>query len=279
MRWPPWSSDAGNEDSNKKQQIAWADTLNATNWSNYANPETVVPTVLLTATILLSVRVYRLYLRRIPDATHVQPAFFRKRSLFGTVTRVGDGDNFHLFHTPGGRLAGWGWLRKVPEKAADLRKHTIAVRIAGVDAPEAAHFGKTAQPYSGEALAWLRSYILGRRVRVHIYKRDQYDRLVATVYVRNGLFRRDVGREMLKAGLATVYEAKSGAEFGNKEDNYRSIEAWAKSKKKGMWAGSQKDYESPRDYKTRTGGTEEPKAKQKKPVVKSILSSIFGSGK
>ncbi|KFY26855.1 hypothetical protein V491_01145 [Pseudogymnoascus sp. VKM F-3775] len=279
MRWPPWSSDAEKEDSNKKQLVAWTDSLNATNWSQYAIPETVVPTVLLTGTILLSARVYRLYLRRIPDATHVQPGFFRKRSLFGTVTRVGDGDNFHLFHTPGGRLAGWGWLRKVPEKAADLRKHTIAVRIAGVDAPEAAHFGKTAQPYSAEALAWLRSYILGRRVRAHVYKRDQYDRIVATVYVRNGLFRRDVGREMLRAGLATVYEAKSGAEFGNKEDKYRSMEAWAKSKKKGMWAGSQKDFESPRDYKTRTGGTDEPKAKQKKPVVKGILSSIFGSGK
>lgn len=84
---------------------------------------------------------------------------------------------------------------------------------------------------------------------------------------------------MLRAGLATVYEAKSGAEFGNKEDKYRSMEAWAKSKKKGMWAGSRKDFESPRDYKTRTGGTEEPTAKQKKPVAKGILSSIFWSGK
>lgn len=130
MRWPPWSSDAGNEDSNKKQQIAWADTLNVTNWSQYANPETVVPTVLLTGTILLSVRIYRQYLRRIPEATHVQPGFFRKRSLFGTVTRVGDGDNFHLYHTPGGRLTGWGWLRKVPEKAADLRKHTVGIPLA-----------------------------------------------------------------------------------------------------------------------------------------------------
>lgn len=130
MRWPPWSSDAGNEDSNKKQQIAWADTLNVTNWSQYANPETVVPTVLLTGTILLSVRIYRQYLRRIPEATHVQPGFFRKRSLFGTVTRVGDGDNFHLYHTPGGRLTGWGWLRKVPEKAADLRKHTVGIPVA-----------------------------------------------------------------------------------------------------------------------------------------------------
>jgi hypothetical protein len=47
--------------------------------------------------------------------------------LFGTVTRVGDADNFHLFHTPGGRLAGWGWLpgRKIPEKKADLKNNTV----------------------------------------------------------------------------------------------------------------------------------------------------------
>lgn len=54
------------------------------------------------------------------------PGSFRKRSIFGQVTRVGDGDNFHLYHTPGGRLTGWGWLRKVPEKAVDLKKRTVS---------------------------------------------------------------------------------------------------------------------------------------------------------
>lgn len=46
------------------------------------------------------------------------------------MTRVGDADNFHLFHTPGGRLTGWGWLpgRKVPEKKADLKGKTVFLR-------------------------------------------------------------------------------------------------------------------------------------------------------
>lgn len=57
---------------------------------------------------------------------------------------------------------------------------------------------------------------------------------------------------MLKAGLATVYEAKMGAEFGDFEEKYRKAEEIAKRKKLGMWAGKAKDYESPRDYKTRT---------------------------
>jgi len=110
MRWPPWSSNS-NRDDDKKHPVSWTDSLNATDWSHYTDPRTAIPTILLTTTILVSVRFYRSYLRRIPEASHIKPGFFRKRSLFGTVTRVGDGDNFHLFHTPGGRLAGWGWLR------------------------------------------------------------------------------------------------------------------------------------------------------------------------
>ena len=58
---------------------------------------------------------YRSYLRRLPGTGHVSPGYFRRRSLLGKVTSVGDGDNFHLFHTPGGRLAGWG----VGEEGAD----------------------------------------------------------------------------------------------------------------------------------------------------------------
>jgi hypothetical protein len=86
---------------------------------------------------------------------------------------------------------------------------------------------------------------------------------------------------MLKAGLATVYEAKSGAEFAGKEAKYRSAEAWAKLKRKGIWAGSQKNYESPRDYKTRTGAAivvEEAKSEPPKSTNSSFFSRIFGSG-
>lgn len=60
---------------------------------------------------------------------------------------------------------------------------------------------------------------------------------------------------MLRAGLATVYEAKTGAEFGvGLEEKYRKAEWWAKLKRKGMWGGDKKDFESPREYKTRHGG-------------------------
>jgi endonuclease YncB( thermonuclease family) len=126
----------------------------------------------------------------------------------------------------------------------------IPIRLAGIDAPEGAHFGRTAQPFAAEALQWLSDYVLGRRVRAYILKRDQYERVVATVKVRRFLLRRDVGLEMLKRGLATTYEAKTGAEFGGREEQYKAAEAMAKAKKRGIWA-SKAAFESPRDYKNR----------------------------
>ena len=56
---------------------------------------------------------------------------------------------------------------------------------------------------------------------------------------------------MLKRGLAAVYEAKSGTEYGGMEEKYRKTEIWAKRLRNGMWGGNQKDYESPMDYKKR----------------------------
>jgi endonuclease YncB( thermonuclease family) len=101
-------------------------------------------------------------------------------------------------------------------------------------------------------MQWLSDYVLGRRVRAYIHKRDQYERVVATVRVRRFLFRRDVSLEMLKQGLATTYEAKSGAEFGGLEERYKAAEARAMARKRGIW-GTKAGvvFESPRDYKNR----------------------------
>ncbi|CAK7200534.1 putative endonuclease lcl3 [Sporothrix eucalyptigena] len=306
MRWPSWSGrqsdkDAGplpdttpqqpesnsslssfSSSSVAKQFTSWTDSLNKTDWQHYRDPSTWVPPALAVTAALGFSAFYRSYLRRIPTTNHIRPSFFRKRSLLGRVTSVGDGDNFHLFHTPGGRLAGWGWLRKVPSYRKDLKGKTIPVRIAGIDAPEGAHFGRPAQPYSGEALDFLTQYLLGRRVRAYLYRRDQYDRVVARVVVRRFFFfKRDVGIEMLKRGLATCYEAKTGAEFGGREAQYRIAEARAKAKKKGLWSGGLGrngvaapggGIESPREYKTRMAALDAEKATTTPATTTSTLT-------
>ena len=106
--------------------VAWDESLNKTNWQHYAEPQAWLPPVLAVAAALGFSAFYRSYLRRIPGTSHIQPRFFRRRSLLGKVTSVGDGDNFHLFHTPGGRLAGWGWLRRVPAFRKELKGKTVS---------------------------------------------------------------------------------------------------------------------------------------------------------
>lgn len=107
--------------------VNWTDKLDATEWSHYANPQTIIPTVVLTGAALFSARLYRHHLGRIPRVGSIEPKFYRRKSLLGRVTSVGDGDNFRLFHTPGGRLAGWGWLpgRRVPKMKDDLKDETV----------------------------------------------------------------------------------------------------------------------------------------------------------
>lgn len=61
---------------------------------------------------------------------------------------------------------------------AELRDQTIHIRIAGVDAPEMAHFGNPAQPHGKESLDWLRATITGKTMRCQLLRKDQYQRVV-----------------------------------------------------------------------------------------------------
>ncbi|PYI13551.1 putative staphylococcal nuclease domain protein [Aspergillus japonicus CBS 114.51] len=263
MRWPPWGPKSPTTtENNNNDRHSYANIID---WRAFAEPRTLIATGILTTGILGAVALHRRYLRWFPDAGSILPSYMRRRSILGRVTSVGDGDNFRLYHTPGGRLAGWGWLpwKKVPTSKKELRDKTIHVRLAGIDAPELAHFGRPAQPFSKEAHEWLTAYLSNRRVRAYVHRQDQYQRVVATVVVRRALDfpvpfrRRDVSYEMLRKGLATVYEAKSGAEFGGAatEHKYRQAEWWAKLRGLGMWKGFRRNnaWESPRDYKTRMG--------------------------
>lgn len=206
---------------------------------------------ILTSASLGLIWFYKTWMRRIPQAANVKPGYFRHRSIYGRVTSVGDADGLRIYHTPGGKLLGWGWLRSIPSKPKDLKDNTISIRLAGVDAPELAHFGRPAQPFGEEAQTWLKSYVLNKNVRAYVHRRDQYERIVATVYIWKWFLNRDVGMQMLKRGLAVVYEGKTGAEFGGSEEKYHRTESLAKLLKKGLWSGSAATMESPGTYKAR----------------------------
>ncbi|CCE65047.1 hypothetical protein TPHA_0J02270 [Tetrapisispora phaffii CBS 4417] len=244
---------------------------------------------------------YNRYLRQISKATDIPIGIFRKRWLYGKVTAVGDGDNFHFYHTPGGVLGGWGWIRRVPKSPINdsmnndkyistgkktksksvvspksffsrsilnfkkksyssnsimqlkvpyknLRNlPTIPVRIYAVDAPERAHFGGVTQPFGDEALVWLSYKLLGRYIWMKPLSVDQYNRCVAKVVYWTWLGWRNISLEMIKEGLAVVYEGKTTAEFDGEEMKFRFYERRAKLKKKGLWV--QRRVVSPGEYK------------------------------
>ena len=300
---------------------ALSSTLETLKPQKFTEDTSLIPLIGLTViTTLTLAHLYRRNLTRVPNTPLIPPQYYRSRfrSLHGTVTSVGDGDNFRLYHTPGGRFLGWGWLslpgipflggrqrrgrgsgnnsnsnsdggaagfRRVPSTRAELKDQTIHVRIAGVDAPELPHFGHQGQPGGQEALDWLKSYVLGRKVRVWCYRRDQYDRVVGTAFLWRWGRRRDVGAEMLKSGWATVYEARTGSEFGGREAWYRRLEQRAKRKGKGIWAGEEAGFESPRDFKNRIKSEEEKvegKGKErdsKKGGLWARISGFIGGGK
>lgn len=200
------------------------------------NPRVILLSSGISASLFLSYRIFNRYFRRIQTYLNLTPNMLNgRRKLYGKVTRVGDGDNFRFFHTPGGPWLGWGWLRKVPEGRTNLQNETLMIRLCGVDAPERAHFGKPAQPFSEESLIWLQNYLLNRSVTITPYSIDQYKRLVARVQVWKLTGRKDVSAEMLRNGIGVVYEAKTGAQFGGNESWYRKLELQAKKKKRGLW--------------------------------------------
>ncbi|KAJ3769639.1 hypothetical protein FB446DRAFT_747069 [Lentinula raphanica] len=201
-------------------------------------------------------RIYGRYFKRIRNSDWITPdSFKKKRWIKGVVSSVGDADNFRLYHTPG---IGWSWpfkFRRVPSTTKELKNETIHIRIAGADAPEAAHFGRIGQPFAEESLAWLTNRILGQTVYCQLIQRDQYSRIVANVvtkrrFLPGSLFSYSLALEMIEAGWATTYE-QAGAEYGKwGKEAFLQAESGAKAQRLGMWKAGTSG-ETPAEYKRR----------------------------
>jgi endonuclease YncB( thermonuclease family) len=140
--------------------------------------------------------------------------------------KVVDSDNFRL------QLSRWS-------------KETFHLRLAGIDAPEGAHFGQPGQPYWDEAKSFLTNLVEGKRVEIRLLRRDQHGRAVCCAKIG----RRDVSLEMVRHGWAVVYEGK-GAEYGDcGKTVLEHYQKQAQKKKLGMWVQSK--VETPMDYKRR----------------------------
>ncbi|KAI8847610.1 hypothetical protein BC829DRAFT_235766 [Chytridium lagenaria] len=130
----------------------------------------------------------------IPETTLDIPTLWvrERRRVKGVVVRVGDADGFRMcvegskgwkvfMEEKWGRREGFGCVPKVGGEKVE----TVSVRLAGVDAPECAHFGAPAQPFSKEAKEWLAETILGKVVTITLLRMDQYGRVVAITELPN----------------------------------------------------------------------------------------------
>jgi len=121
----------------------------------------------------------------------------------------------------------------------------IVVRFMAIDAPEISYKkGEPSQPFSDQSKKVLMDLILNRTVEIEGYGLDKRNRVLAVV----SLGGKNIGVEMIRQGLAEVYQGELPDDFDLKE--YRQAEFQAKTSRRGMW--SQRDsYISPMEWRER----------------------------
>lgn len=103
-----------------------------------------------------------------------------KKTIYGDVWRVIDGDTIRVRHRP---LFSRDSISTQNRKSfgRKISEHTISIRLAGVDCPETAKFGNGGQPFATEATEMTKRLVGGQKVKIKILSRDHYGRLVGSV--------------------------------------------------------------------------------------------------
>ncbi len=96
---------------------------------------------------------------------------------------------------------------------------SVRVRLHAIDSPE------KGQPFSNVARKRTRELVEGRRVRVEVRDRDQYDRLVARIYIDD----RDLSEQLISEGLAWHYTRYSS------ELALGQAQRQARKARRGLW--------------------------------------------
>ncbi len=138
------------------------------------------------------------------------------------VSRVKDGDSLLLFR-------------------ADV-KRTSEIRLAGIDAPE------LSQPWGIQSRSALRLLVNGKTVRVEVTDRDQYNRLVARIWLGNIY----VNARMAEAGHAWAFDRYM------KDSRIRAGQNAAMKAKRGLWSLPPQDRLPPATWRSRMPPREQP---------------------
>ena len=119
----------------------------------------------------------------------------------------------------------------------------IKVRLVGIDAPEKSkRKHESGQPYNLKATKFLSEMVLNKIVDIKGYGSGPYNRILGIITVDG----KNVNLEMIRAGLAEVYQGKSPKGFDI--EPYKQAEAEAKATKRGMWELGD-EFISPKDWR------------------------------
>ena len=121
----------------------------------------------------------------------------------------------------------------------------IVVRFIAIDAPEISYTkGEPSQPFSIQAKEMLTELILNRTVNIKGYGLDKHNRLLAVVSYAG----KNIGVEMIRQGLAEIYQGELPDSFDLKA--YNQAEFQARTSRRGMWSQGD-NYVSPREWRER----------------------------
>ena len=127
------------------------------------------------------------------------------------VTKVVDGDTF--------------WADDGSEKG-------IKIRLIGVDAPESRNTGQKKIGYYGQqSKEFLTKLLANKNVRLEydVGKKDQYNRILAYVYLTDGTF---VNAELVKQGYAMVMTIPPNVKYA---ETFVQLERMARKNNSGLW--------------------------------------------
>jgi len=125
----------------------------------------------------------------------------------------------------------WVTVSKVYDGDTFITKKGEKVRLLGINTPETAHGGTPGQPLAHKAKRELKTSVQGETVRLEFddEKHDNYGRLLAHVYLRDG---RWINAHMIESGLAHAYTFAPNFRYSAE---LLAKERLARNEKRGIW--------------------------------------------
>ena len=98
-------------------------------------------------------------------------------------------------------------------------KH-VKIRLSYIDAPE------LRQTFGVRSKNYLTNLVLDKKVQIHTYRKDRYNRIIGEVYIHRSVF---VNAKLVKSGNAWVYKRYRNNRYLINLENY------AKTNNNGLW--------------------------------------------